>query len=358
MNILQLCKFYPPIFGGIELVEKMLTKAHSSLGDSVNIVAFKNNIQKDLKEKGEFDEPITWINMDIKLSSAPINFSFWRSFLKIVKDNKIERIYVHLPNPYMHELVRFYKKELVKSHVEVIAIYHSDIINQKILNFFYNPYFLLSSKIYDQIIVSSDKLWDFSPVLTKIDIKKRVVVPFCTDRIDHSDVKKVISNRLVTIGRLVPYKGYEFLINAINKTNYQLDIIGDGPLSERLKSLAGKNIHFHSRVSDEEKIQLMNNADLVIMSSINRAEAYGMTIVEAFERSRPVVAANINTGVTYLVQHNFNGKIFNVLDENDLLLKISEALIPSEYKVLSVNAKKTYEEKLSPEAFREHVRKL
>lgn len=357
MNILQLCKFYPPMFGGIELVEKMLTKAHIDLNDSVNIIAFKNT-KSDLKSSGEFHESIFWIDMDIKLNSAPLNFTFWKKFLKIINEKKINRIYVHLPNPYMHELVRFYKNELMTRKIEIVAIYHSDIINQKILNFFYNPYFLYSSKVYDKIIVSSDKLWDHSPVLTKLDSQKRVIIPFCTERVGDSQIKETLSNRLMTIGRLVPYKGYEFLINSINKTDYHLDIIGDGPLYNKLKSIAGKNIHFHSKVSDSKKIELLNKTDLVIMSSINRAEAYGMTIVEAFERSRPVIASNINTGVTFLVQNDYNGKVFNVLDEADLLQKISEALKPSEYRRLSSNAKITYENKLSPEAFREHVRRL
>ncbi len=357
MNILQLCKFYPPMFGGIELVEKMLTKAHAELNHNVNIVAFKN-IESKFHNYGEHNESIHWIDMNVKLRSAPINLSFHKFFLNLIKENKIDRIYVHLPNPYMHELVRFYHSELLKNKIEIVAIYHSDIINQKILNLIYNPYFLISSRVYNKIIVSSDKLWNFSPVLTKLDPGKRVVIPFCAERMGNSLVKEKISRRLIAIGRLVPYKGYEFLIKAINKTDYQLDIVGDGPLLDKLKSIAGNNIHFHQKVTDSKKIELMNQADLLIISSINRAEAYGMTIVEAFERSRPVIASNIDTGVTYLVQDNYNGKIFNVLDENDLLKKIAEALISDEYVRLANNAKLTYENKLSPEAFREYVRQL
>ena len=62
VNILQLSKFYPPIYGGIELVEKMITKAHRELGDKVFIVAFNNKETKN--PIGEFGEKIEWITTD------------------------------------------------------------------------------------------------------------------------------------------------------------------------------------------------------------------------------------------------------------------------------------------------------
>ena len=233
MKILQLSKFYPPILGGIELVEKMITKAHSILQDEVFIVAFKQK-NENFSDKGEFKESIKWINLDVKLKSAPFNFSFISQFRNYVIDNKIERIYVHLPNPFMHELVRFNRHFLIENKVEVIAVYHSDIINQKILRFFYDKYFVRTADHYKKIIVSSDNLWKFSKILTKIPTNKKVIIPFCSEGNMKFTERNVFKGKILAIGRLVPYKGFKFLIESLNASEFELHIIGDGPLYQEL----------------------------------------------------------------------------------------------------------------------------
>ena len=102
MKILQLCKYYPPATGGIELVEKTITKAHIDLGDQVIIAAFSKN--KDTRV-GEFGEIVNFIVEDLFFNSAPISFNFIFHLKSLLKEHAIEKIYVHLPNPFMHEVV-------------------------------------------------------------------------------------------------------------------------------------------------------------------------------------------------------------------------------------------------------------
>ena len=296
-HILQLAKYYPPIYGGIELVEKMLTRAHVELGDKVFIVAFKD--QSDFSPNGEFGEKIEWLKTHLELKSALFNWGFFLKFRDYIVHNKIKKIYVHLPNPYMHELVRMNKQFLKDNNIVVHAIYHSDIVNQKFLKFFYNLYFVFTSNVYSSLIVSSDKLWNYSKVLARIPIEKKRVLPFCTEGNMTYIHRTEFKGKLLAIGRLVPYKGFEFLVNAINGTEYELHIIGDGPLIQILQSIKGKNIHLHRKLSEKDKNELIAQSDLLIVSSINQAEAYGMIIVEAFESGMPVVASNLNSGVTF-----------------------------------------------------------
>lgn len=356
MNILQLCKYYPPVLGGIELVEKTITKTHSELGDAVTVVAFSKNEDTSL---GEFQEKVYLIKQDIFFKSAPINLSFIFHFKKIIQKHKIERVYVHLPNPFMHEVLKYSKSYLQKMNVEIIAVYHSDIVNQKFLGKLYDFYFLLGKNFYDYWICSSEKLWKSSPILKKVESRKQKIIPFCTDGILTFKERKKFQGELLAVGRLVPYKGFDFLIKAISKTNYRLHIIGDGPEYEKLKLLSGENIVLHRHVNDSEKKHLFDMCDLLVVSSINRAEAYGMIIVEAFETGLPVVASNIDSGVTFLVQHEKTGLVFQTNDEEDLLKSIKRMENDEElYRKISFNTRNFFETELSYDHFKEKIKNI
>jgi len=158
---------------------------------------------------------------------------------------------------------------------------------------------------------------------------------------------------------MVPYKGFEFLIKAINNTEFELHIIGDGPLLGQLQSIAAPNVFLHKRLSEKDKNKLIADSDLLIVSSINNAEAYGMIIVEAFESGLPVIASNLETGVTYLVQENATGKVFNVLDKESLLSKIKYFKENNkEYSKISNYVREFYEKELSFKNFKERVKNL
>lgn len=354
MKILQLAKYYPPIYGGIELVEKMMTKAHREVGDEVHIHAFDH---KNAFEKGEFGETILRLKENFKILSAPFSLAYFFKFKRLIEDTPVERIYVHLPNPFMHEVVRWNRSFLKKKNVEVWAIYHSDIVNKSLFGVLYNFYFKKTVSIYSKIVVSSDNLWKSSDVLSSLNNKFKRVIPFC---IEEENIKTLpkdsATKKLVSIGRFVPYKGFDFLINALNDTNYELHIIGNGPQLEYLKSIASKNIFIHTNLNHKEKNKHLAEADVVLVGSRNRAEAYGMTIVEAFYYGRPVLAANINTGVTFLVQNRITGLTFEIDNKNDFLNKLNELTYDDDLRMnLSMNCKKFYEEELTFTKFKERL---
>jgi glycosyltransferase involved in cell wall biosynthesis len=357
VKILQLAKFYPPFFGGIELVEKMLTKAHQECGDQVNIIAFKQ-FAISCPSVGEFGEDIRWLNLDCKISSAPFNFQLLLNFKKIIKEMGPERIYIHLPNPMMHELIRMNYVFLKKMDIEIVAIYHSDIVNQKILNWFYDPYFKLTSKIYNKIIVSSDNLWRSSKTLRALPIEKKRVIPFCSEGKLVFKKRENFNFKILAIGRLVPYKGFDFLIKSLNDSKYEVHIIGDGPERLKLQSIASQNITFHLKVSEEKKQSLLNECSLLAVTSINNSEAYGMIIVEAFENGMPVIASNLETGVSFLVQNEFNGFLFDTLSVTSFKNKLDSMSHDEKFVNYSKNAREFYLQHLSFTAFKERIKNL
>lgn len=332
----------------------MITKAHVELGDQVEIISFGDERKN---YTGEFNEPVSQYRADIKAISTPISFLLPLIFIKKIRAIRPDIIYVHLPNPLMHLLVSFFK--IFLKGIKVYAIYHSDIINQKKLAPLYNYYFVHTSSVYDKLIVSSDNLWDHSKVLTQFPSTKKFVLNYCTDSTRRYIPREKFKGNILAIGRFVPYKGFPFLAQTIKSTDYQLTIIGDGPDYDLVKSLNASNIKLPGRVSEEEKNRLIEQSDLLIVSSINTSEAYGMIIVEAFESGLPVVANDIPSGVTYLAKDKERGLVVPVNDSKALIdgLKFLNDN-PDQFAEYSRNARAFFEENLSFESFKNRLDQL
>lgn len=346
--------------GGIELVAKMLSKAHMEIGDKVSVLSFGEG---EKNYTGEFSESVTQLHCDIKLFSAPINLKYLLAFKSYLSNLDVDKIYVHLPNPYMHHLL-WMNRELIKNKkIKLSLIYHSDIANHKFLGPLYDSYLTWTMGIYDEVICSSEKLWKSSFVLNKVSETKKRIIPFCIDGKQEFVHRKKFTGQLLSIGRFVPYKGFSFIINALKNTQYNLKIIGDGPLKEELERDIEKNlinnISLLGQVSDEEKTTLLDESEVLIVPSINRSEAYGMIIVEAFERGLPVIASDIDSGVTFLVESGVRGEVFEVLSKDSLLecLKKFEDE-PALIAKYSKNGRDFFDQHLSYEKFKENISKL
>jgi rhamnosyl/mannosyltransferase len=341
--------------GGIELVAKMVSRAHRDIGDDVYILSFGDN---DKKYIGPFSEKINQVQSNLVLMSAPINLSFIFKFKNYINKIGTDKIYIHLPNPFMHHLLWIFRRFLKKKNIKLSAVYHSDIVNQKILGTFYDIYFKLTSGIYDEVICSSEKLWKSSKVLNHFSNNKIKVIPFCVEIESKANIRKSFSGNLLAIGRLVPYKGFKFLMQSLKGTDYKLKIIGDGPLREELELLTSENIELLGKVSDVEKETLIRESDVLIVPSINRSEAYGMIIVEAFSSGLPVVASNIDSGVTFLAS-NTRGRVFEILSRESLISNLDQLKEdPQLLTVMSQNCRDFFESKLSYERFKANISNL
>lgn len=101
---------------------------------------------------------------------------------------------------------------------------------------------------------------------------------------------------LLVVGRLVPYKGIEVLLHALARapTGRPLLVVGSGPLRERLEGLArrlGVDARFLGRVPDADLPALYRGAALTILPSVNRQEAFGISLLESMACGTPVVAS-------------------------------------------------------------------
>jgi len=120
--------------------------------------------------------------------------------------------------------------------------------------------------------------------------------------------------RLLCVGRLIPIKGHIVLLRAFAEARRELpdlvlDIAGRGPLEPALKALARElgiadSVRFLGYVSPVQKA--IERASAVVVPSLG--EGFGMVALEAMERGRPVIAAEIG-GLGELVQDGETGRL-------------------------------------------------
>ena len=108
-------------------------------------------------------------------------------------------------------------------------------------------------------------------------------------------------------GRLVSYKRYDLVVKAFTRLGIPLIIFGSGPEEEYLKSIAGPNITFVGRVTDDERARLFANAIAFLHP---QEEDFGITAVESMAAGRPVIAYG-KGGATETVVEGVTGTFFH-----------------------------------------------
>lgn len=95
------------------------------------------------------------------------------------------------------------------------------------------------------------------------------------------------------VGRLVPGKGVEELLEASKKTkDVNFLIVGDGPLkNEVIKRQTQANLIFVGKVDNNKLPTYYNAADMLIVPSTHE-EGFGRVILEALSCGLPVIASN------------------------------------------------------------------
>jgi glycosyltransferase involved in cell wall biosynthesis len=114
--------------------------------------------------------------------------------------------------------------------------------------------------------------------------------------------------RVLTVGRLIPDKGIDVVIDAVAGMQGLLTVAGEGPERARLEARArahGIDARFEGFVPRERLDELFREAWVVVLAA-HRGEGLSNVVLEAFARGRPVVATEI-PGVREVVVDGVNG---------------------------------------------------
>ncbi len=206
----------------------------------------------------------------------------------------------------------------------LIVTYHSDIVRQKILLKLYKPFLARFLKRAKVIIATSPKYIETSPFLRVFKEKCRVVpLGIDTTLFDMNEEKEALVDEIrreisapfvLFVGRLIYYKGAEYLIRAFKEVpeDYKLVIIGSGPLKSELEKLAddsgiSRRIVFLDPQPYERLIAFYHACELFVLPSVERSEAFGIVQLEAQACGKPVITTELGTGTSFANLHGVTG---------------------------------------------------
>jgi glycosyltransferase involved in cell wall biosynthesis len=103
----------------------------------------------------------------------------------------------------------------------------------------------------------------------------------------HSFLAEKHEDYYLAVGRLVPYKRTDILIDACRKLGRKLVIAGDGPEIKQLQKKGASNVEFLGEVEDAQLINLYAKCRALLFAA---DEDFGMVPLEAQSYGRPVIA--------------------------------------------------------------------
>ena len=196
--------------------------------------------------------------------------------------------------------------------------------------------------------------------------KKRSAVVLNGVEMKNIPTEKIKSElfKILIIGRLIPWKGQELLLNAFQKIKLthkkiKLYIAGGPPKgSEEYAQFLNDLVAKLNIENDVEMLGFTNNtselyinSDLVVVPSL-KPEPFGRVAIEAMSYGRPVVAAR-HGGLVEIVRDNEGGLLFEPISIDDLEEKISLFIENKEYlSIQSLKAKECYTTRFTVEIYK------
>lgn len=273
--------------------------------------------------------------------------------------NEYDVVHIHHPDP-MACLALY-----MSGYKGKVALHwHSDIIKQKKLLKLYQPLQNWLIERADTIIGTSPVYLQSSPWLKKVQDKTVClpigVVPLEVDEEKAAAVRKKYEGKKIvfSLGRLVPYKGYKYLIDSAQylDDSYVVLIGGGGPLKASLKEqIDSSGLHDKVKLlgflSDEEVAAYFGACDLFCMSSVYATEAFGIVQIEAMSAGKPVVATKIpGSGVSWVNAHKESGINVEPKDSEALANAFKRILESEEtYNAFSEQASQRYRDMFTKE---------
>ena len=312
--MLHVGKFYPPVRGGMEQVLASLCQATRGRIDS-EVLAFSATRQTTHDVVDGI--PVTRLGSLSPARSTPIA----PAMLNALRRATADIIVLHEPNPW-----GVLSCALAKPKAPIVVYFHSEVVRPRLqYTLFYHP---VAQAVYSRaarIIVASPPMAEHARALQPY--RDRIsVIPYGIDAAAW-EVTAAVERRAREIrasladaplvlfaGRFVRYKGCEVLLRALKEVAAAAVFAGDGPLRFELAALASSlglsdRVRFPGEVSPEELRALYHAADVFVLPSITRAEAFGFVQLEAMVSGTPVISTNLKSGVSWVNQHGVTGLV-------------------------------------------------
>jgi len=136
----------------------------------------------------------------------------------------------------------------------------------------------------------------------------------------HYEMSGNAAPRIISIGRLVAFKGFDYLIDACAELvrrglEFTCEIIGDGPLRGDLEARIRKlnlsdRVHLLGSLSQAVVLEKLRSADIFALASVTdiqgASDVFPTVIIEAMAAARPVVSTRL-AGIPESIVHGETG---------------------------------------------------
>lgn len=298
-----------------------------------NINCDKYNIQNDILTTTNDNNDyqlfegihVYYAKQTFDIQNNIISIDFINKFNKI--KHNYDYINIHYPWPFADLVAALFATKKNK----IILNYHADIVKSSFLRkvyyiflkFFKNKIHFINISTKTYLLNSNCKnLFPNSKVFIQSPGYK---MPRINNENIRSSIKKLFIDEkkfIFFIGKLRHYKGTDKLIKLIENNRDFNFIIFNNSVDLFLKLKKKDNVNFFFNTTDDEKFFVFKNSYLHIFPSDNKAESFGLTLLEAQLFGCPSIVYNLGTGVNEVIINNFNGiTIQNLNDSFDLVIK-------------------------------------
>ena len=345
LRILHIGKYFPPHPGGMETYLRDLMVVQHRQGQKVTALvhtssatAFDQDRQVDALDGTSFKVRLAarWFN----LGFVPVSPLFWLSALELIRQFKPNIIHIHHPNLSAAWLLLL----PLARRIPWVAHWQSDVLTSSSTRFvrfcyaFYRPFEQRVLNRSAVIFATSGNYVEGSEALTN-NLSKVKVLPLGLDSRRLPDPNQLQSldrpkdsPLVLFLGRLAGYKGLSILLNAIAQLpNVHCWLVGDGSERRILEEEAARlkiqgRVRFVGAVNEEKKWRYLKTADVVVLPSTDKNEAFGMVILEAGHLGKSMVVTDIQGSGTAWVAGQFGATIVTDGDLGALTAGINQVL--------------------------------
>ena len=329
MRILHVYKDYHPVLGGIENHLRAVARTQAERGHDVTALVTN---PEGRKTSVRMEEGVRVIRASrlVTVASTPLSIGLFRQ----LHGQSPDVVHLHFPYP-----VGETSQYLLHRGRASVLTYHSDVIKQAGILKLYNPLLKRILHSVDRIIATSEPYIHSSPYLRPV-ADRCTVIPLGIDterfaRPQPQNVRMLHARYpgplLLFVGRLRYYKGLNYLIEAMKQIEATLLVIGTGPEAANLGEqayLAGvvDRVRFLGDISDENLPAYFQAADLFVLPSSQRSEAFGIVLLEAMAAGTPLISTELSTGTSWVNQHGQTGLVVPPRDPDALAQAINALL--------------------------------
>jgi glycosyltransferase involved in cell wall biosynthesis/ABC-type polysaccharide/polyol phosphate export permease len=305
LSVLHIFKvYYPDLFGGIPSVIRDICAGLNDIFAARVLVCSKSDGQSQTVVN---DVPVERVRSFGDFLSLPMAPTYPLRLWRRIAEHDLLALHAPFPLADLVFALGFGRNRPLVVH------WHADVVSHAALRWLVEPLIRRTLRRADAIIVSDPVLVGSTRLLQEFADKCHAV-PFGVDvskydsppaRLDDVNGRRQI---VLACGRLVPYKGFDVLVQSAVGESFEVWIVGEGRERARLEELIRKlgvedRVRLLGSVPDDELVKFMSLADVFVMPSVTNAETFGLVQLEAMAAGLPIVNTALDTAVPHVARH-------------------------------------------------------